>query len=117
MKALSLRPGNPMGRAMMITLFLQLIAFALAIPVMTQLAGVPVPTAAITVGGAALLCLVAGAAFRTPVGYPLCWLAQLAGIGLGLLTGVMFVVEAVFLAVYLLAFVLGKKIDNTAPAR
>lgn len=114
MKALSLHAGNPMGRAMMVTLFLQLIAFALAIPVMTQLAGIPTTTAVITAGGAALLCLVAGGAFRTPVGYPLGWLAQLAGLALGFVVGVMFIVAAIFLAVYVLAFVLGKKIDNAS---
>ncbi|HEY9292885.1 MAG TPA: DUF4233 domain-containing protein [Microlunatus sp.] len=111
-----LAAGNPMGRAMMITLFLELIAFALAIPVMTQVAGVAPLTAAWTAGGAALLCLLAGGLFRTPIGYPLGWLAQLAGLALGLIVGVMFVVAGIFVVVYLLAFVLGKKIDNTATA-
>ncbi|QDP95916.1 DUF4233 domain-containing protein [Microlunatus elymi] len=113
---MSLAAGNPMGRAMMITLFLELIAFALAIPVMTQLAGVQPLTAAVTAGGSAFLCLLAGGLFRTPVGYPLGWLAQIAGLALGFIVGVMFVVAAIFVAVYVLAFVLGKKIDNTATA-
>jgi hypothetical protein len=116
MKALSLQPRNPMGRAMMITLFLQWIALGLAIPVMIQLADVPAVTAAITAGGAALLCLVAGALFRKPVGYLLGWLAQLAGLALGFVVGVMFVVAVLFLIVYVLAFALGKRIDNSAPA-
>ena len=111
-----LTAGNPMGRAMMITLFLELIAFALAIPVMTQLAGVTPLTAAVTAGGAAVLCLLAGGLFRTPIGYPLGWLAQLAGLALGLIVGVMFVVAGIFVVVYGLAFVLGKKIDNAATA-
>lgn len=113
MRALSLRAGNPMGRAMMVVLFLQLIALALAIPVMTQVAGIATGTVLITAGGAALLCLIAGATFRTPLGYPLGWLAQSAGLALGFVAAVMFVVAAIFIAVYVLAFVLGKKIDNT----
>lgn len=114
MKALSLRPGNPMGRAMMVTLFLQLIAFGLAIPVLIQLAGVGTGLAVFAAGGTALLCVIAGGALRTPVGYPLGWLAQLAGVALGFLTPVMFVVAALFVVVYVLAFVLGKKIDNAS---
>lgn len=109
-----LRPGNPMGRAMMITLFLQLIALGLAIPVLIKIGGMSTGLAFGTAGGTALLCLVAGALFRTPIGYPLGWLAQLAGLALGLINGVMFVVGVIFTGVYVLAFVLGKKIDNAA---
>jgi hypothetical protein len=109
-----LTAGNPMGRAMMITLFLQMIALGLAIPVMIMLADVPTGLALATAGGTAFLCLLAGGLFRTPAGYPLGWLAQIAGLALGLITGVMFFVGAIFTAVYLLAFVLGKKIDNAA---
>jgi hypothetical protein len=110
----SLKPGNPMGRAMMITLFLQLIALGLAIPVLIKLAGVPTGLALVTAGGTALLCLIAGGLFRTPIGYPLGWLAQIAGLALGLISPVMFVVGVIFTAVYVLAFALGKKIDNAA---
>lgn len=109
-----LKPGNPMGRAMMIILFLQLIALGLAIPVLIKLAGVPTGLAFATAGGTALLCLIAGGLFRSPVGYPLGWLAQLAGLALGFISGVMFVVGVIFTGVYVLAFVLGKKIDSAA---
>lgn len=109
-----LKPGNPMGRAMMITLFLQMIALGLAIPVLIKLVGVPAGLALITAGGTALLCLIAGGLFRTPVGYLLGWLAELAGLALGLISGVMFVVGLIFTAVYVLAFALGKKIDAAA---
>ena len=98
----------------MITLFLQLIALGLAIPVMIKLAGVPTGLALLTTGGTALLCLVAGALFRSPVGYPLGWLAQVAGLALGMVSGVMFVVGVIFTGIYVLAFVLGRKIDNMA---
>lgn len=99
---------------MMITLFLQMIALGLAIPVLIKLGGVPAALAVITAGGTALLCLIAGGLFRTPVGYLIGWLAQLAGLALGLISGVMVVVGVIFTAVYVLAFVLGRKIDNAA---
>jgi len=109
-----LKPGNPMGRAMMIILFLQLIALGLAIPVLIKIGGESTGLAFGAAGGTALLCLIAGGLFRSPLGYPLGWLAQLAGLALGLLSGVMFVVGVIFTGVYVLAFVLGKKIDNAA---
>lgn len=111
-----LRPGNPMGRAMMMTLFLQFIAFGLAIPVLIKLGGASTTTALITAGGTALLCLVSGGLFRSPLGYPLGWLTQLAAIATGFVDPVMFVVAAIFVIVYVLAFGLGKKIDNSTPA-
>lgn len=102
-----------MGRAMMATLIMEAIAFGLALPVMIQLGDVPATTAGLTVGGVALLCLAAGGLFRKPAGYPLGWLAQIAGLALGFLTSIMFVVAGIFLLVYVLAFLLGKKIDRT----
>ncbi len=67
-------------------------------------------------GGAALLALVAAGMLRQPWGYPLGWVAQIAGIALGLLTSAMFVVGAMFAAIWLISFVLGKKLDARAPA-
>ena len=100
---------------MMITLFLQLIAFALAIPVLIKLAGIPTWIALLAAGGTAVLCLLSGGLFRTPIGYPLGWLTQLVALATGLVDPVMFVVAAIFVVVYVLAFVLGKKIDNSTP--
>jgi hypothetical protein len=111
-----LRPGNPMGRAMMIALIFEMIVYGLAIPVMVNLAGVPLSTAGLAVGLTAALCLVAAGAFRTPLGYPLGWLGQVAGLALGFLSSIMFVVAGIFVAIWVLAFVLGKKIDRAAPA-
>jgi hypothetical protein len=63
-------------------------------------------------GGAALLALVAAALLRSPVGYVLGWLSQLAGVALGLLTTSMFFVGTLLAAVWVLAFVLGKRLDS-----
>jgi membrane protein implicated in regulation of membrane protease activity len=46
------------------------------------------------------------------VGYILGWAAQLAGLALGFLTATMFIVGALFAAVWVLSFVLGKRLDS-----
>lgn len=105
-----------MARAMMATLFMQLIAFGLAIPVLIKLSGVSTWTAVLAAGGTALLCLVSGGLMRRPIGYLLGWLTQLAALATGLVDPMMFVVALIFVVVYVLAFGLGKKIDISAPA-
>lgn len=109
---MTLRPGNPMQRALVILLSLQMMAFGLAIPIMIRLAGMHPVGAVTVVGGTALLCLVSAGVFRTAVGYPLGWLAQLAGLALGFWYPVLFFVAGIFTALYVLAFGLGKKIDH-----
>jgi hypothetical protein len=106
-----------MRKAMMSLLLLEMIAFALAIPMLTHLAGVSTTVAVTTAGGAAVLCLVAGGLFRTAAGYWLGWLAMLVGWALGILAPVMFFIAAIFSGLYVLSFVLGKKIDNAQPRR
>jgi hypothetical protein len=106
-----------MRKAMMSLLLLEMIAFALAIPMLTHLAGESTMVAVASAGGAAVLCLVAGGLFRTSAGYWLGWLAVLAGWALGLMQPVMFFIAAIFTALYVLSFVLGKKIDNAQPRR
>lgn len=108
---IALSAGNPMGRVLMTTLLLEVIAFALSIPVMIKVSSVDPGTAAIAGGAVAAFCAVAAGLFRTSLGYPLGWLAQLAGIALGVLTPSMFVVGIMFLALYLLSFVLGRRLD------
>ena len=56
------------------------------------------------------------ALLRRPIGYLVGWLAQLAGVALGLLTAPMFFVGGMFLVLWLVTFVLGKRLDNPAVA-
>ena len=73
------------------------------------------PLAAALYGsGAAVLALAAAGLLRKPIGYPLGWLAQPAGILLGFLTPAMFVVGAMFAALWIVSFVLGKRLDGRA---
>ena len=107
-----LSPGNPMRVALMIVLIFEVIVFGLAIPVMISVSNVPAAAAAGFAGGAAVLALVAAGLLRSRVGYLLGWLVQLAGLALGLLTTSMFIVGAILAGVWLLAFVLGKRLDS-----
>jgi hypothetical protein len=106
-----LSPGNPMRVVLMIVLIFEVIVFGLAIPVMISVSNVPAAAAAGFAGGAAVLALVAAGLLRSRVGFVLGWLVQLAGLALGLLTTSMFIVGAILAGVWLLAFVLGKRLD------
>ena len=107
-----LKTGNPMRVVLMTVLIFETIVFGLSAPVMILISNVSGAVAAGFAGGAALLALVAAALLRSPVGYVLGWLAQLAGVALGLLTTSMFLVGTLLAAVWVLAFVLGKRLDS-----
>jgi Protein of unknown function (DUF4233) len=107
-----LSAGNPMRVVLMTVLIFEVIVFGLAIPVMIFVSDVPAAAAAGFAGGAAVLALVAAGLLRSRIGYVLGWLAQLAGLALGLLTRSMFLVGAILAAVWVLAFVLGKRLDS-----
>lgn len=107
-----LSAGNPMRVVLMTVLIFEMIVFGLAVPVMIFISNVPAAAAASFGGGAAVLALVAAGLLRSGVGYVLGWLAQLAGLALGFLTTLMFVVGILLAAVWVLAFVLGKRLDS-----
>ena len=107
-----LSAGNPMRVVLMTVLIFEMIVFGLAIPVMIFVSDVPAAAAAGFGGGAAVLALVAAGLLRSRIGFVLGWLAQLAGLAMGLLTPSMFVVGAIMAGVWVLAFVLGKRLDS-----
>jgi hypothetical protein len=107
-----LSAGNPMRVVLMTVLIFEMIVFGLAVPVMIFISNVPAAAAAGFGGGAAVLALVAAGLLRSGVGYVLGWLTQLAGLALGFLTTLMFVVGMLLAAVWVLAFVLGKRLDS-----
>jgi Protein of unknown function (DUF4233) len=109
---ISLSAGNPMRVVLMTVLIFEVIVFGLAIPVMILISGVSAAVAAAFGGGAALLALLAAGFLRSRVGYILGWVAQLAGLALGFVTTTMFVVGALFAAVWVMSFVMGKRLDS-----
>jgi hypothetical protein len=113
---MTLQPGNPMRVVLLSVLIFQVIVFGLAIPVMILVSAISAMSAVLFTGAAALLALVAAGLLRKPIGYPLGWLTQLVGVALGFLTPSMFIVGAIFLALWVLSFVLGKRLDANAAA-
>jgi hypothetical protein len=93
-------------------LFFEVIVFGLSIPVMILVSDVAPLVAALCGGLAALLAAVAAGGMRRSAGYYLGWAVQPIGILLGILTTPMFVVGGMFLGLWVLSFVLGKRLDN-----
>ena len=54
---------------------------------------------------------------RKPIGDPVGWVTQPVGILLGLLTPAMWVVGGMFARLWVLSFVLGRRLDAQAAAR
>ncbi|MEL4505964.1 DUF4233 domain-containing protein [Luteococcus sp. H138] len=112
---LALAPDNPMNRAMSGCLIMEVIVFGLAFPGMVMVSEVSVPLAAASCIIACLLCILAAARIKTPLGYALGWAAQLVGIALGFLTPMMFVVGLMFLTIWAASFMMGRRLEsNTA---
>ena len=109
---MNLSPKNPMRVVLLSVLAFEVILFGLAIPVMILISDVPPLTAGLCGGGAALLALVTAGLMRRPLGYPLGWLTQLVGVALGLLTPAMYLVGGLFLALWVITFILGKRLDE-----
>lgn len=112
-----LAADNPMRMPMMMTLAFEVIVFGLSIPVMILISGLPGWVAGGLGGLAAALALASAGLMRSAVGYPLGWLTQLAGIALGFATATMFVVGAIFAGLWLLFFVLGRRLERGVPGR
>jgi len=110
----TLTPRNPMRVVLLSTLLFEFLLFGLSIPVMILVSDAPPAPAALLGSGAAVLALVAAGLLRKPIGYPVGWVAQVAGVLLGFLTPAMFVVGAMFAALWVVSFVLGKRLDGRA---
>ena len=96
-------------------LIFEVIVFGLAVPVMILVSGVAPGLAAAGGGLAAVLALAAAGLLRKPPGYLLGWITQAVGILLGLLTPAMFIVSAMFAGLWVLTFVLGRRLETQAP--
>ncbi|MGV8845906.1 DUF4233 domain-containing protein [Tessaracoccus sp.] len=106
-----LTPTNPLRSALMSVLVFEVIVFWLAFAGMVQVSGVGVGTAALWVSIASVLAIVATVGLRRGWGYPVAWLTQVAAVALGLLTPWMYAMGAVFALIWIISFVLGKRLD------
>ena len=98
-------------------LALQAVVLGLTTPVMISVAGVPAGTALAVGLGLAVACVVAAGMLRRPWAYSLGWLIQVASIVLGVVVPIMFVLGAVFLALWAGAYFVGAKIDRERAER
>ena len=65
----------------------------------------------------ALSLIAVMARLRRPDGYPIAWAAQLVAVLLGFLTPAMFLMGAIFLVIWVVSFVLGRRIEADRAAR
>ena len=93
-------------------LSLEAIILALAVPVMIAVEDVSKPVALSLGLGLAVLCLLTAGALRRPEAYYVGHLIQVGAICLGFLVPVMFFVGAMFAALWLGAFFLGRRIES-----
>lgn len=92
-------------------LALQAIILGLSIPVMITVENVSAPLASLVGGGLAISCIVVAGLLRKPWAYVAGHLIQVATIATGFLVPIMFFIGLMFLALWLGAFFLGRKIE------
>ena len=109
-------PSNPMNRVVAAILAFEAICCGLAIPGMIQVADVSLSIAFGSGGAALLLCLVAAGTLRRPFGWTLAWLAQAGCLALGFVVSMMFAVGGMFLLLFVITFVLGKRLEAAKTA-
>ena len=92
-------------------LTLEAIVLVLAIPVMISVEGVDKPLAIGLGVGLAVLCILTAGSLRRPWAYVLGHAIQVGAIALGFLVSIMFFIGAMFAALWLGAFFLGRRIE------
>jgi len=112
----TLVPTNPMNRVLMAILLFEAICCGLAIPGMIQVSNTSVGLAFGLGCVAMLLCIAAAGTLRMPVGWVLAWTAQLACVGLGFVVDTMFAVGGMFLLLFVISFVLGRRLQTARTA-
>jgi hypothetical protein len=99
-----------------IVLGFEALVLALVTPVMISVAHVSAGTAVPVCLGLALLAIVAAGLLRNQVGYALGWVVQVGAVGLGFVVPVMFVLGLAFAGFWVMAIVLGRRIEEVKRA-
>ena len=110
-----LAQGNPMTRSLAAILLFEGIVFVLAIPGMIWVSDVASAPALGAGLAATALAVAASATVRRPWGWWPAWLTQVAAVALGLLTPWMYGVGAMFVGLFVVSFVLGRRLEARAP--
>lgn len=109
---MTLLPGNPMTKVLVSVVAFEVIVFGLAFPGMILVSDTPLSWALTGTLIAVGLALASAVTLRRPIGFHLGWLAQLAGILLGLLTPWMYAMGGIFALLWIGTFILGRKLDQ-----
>lgn len=109
---MTLSPNNPIRSALTSVLVFEIIVFWLAFAGMVQISGVSVAAAVAWTTAASVLALLGSMGLRRGWGYWFGWAAQAAAVALGLLTPWMYAMGIVFALIWIMSFVLGKRLDN-----
>jgi hypothetical protein len=95
-----------------VMLMLEAVILGLAVPVMISVEDVSKPLALTAGLGLALLCVLTAGALRRPQAYVVGHAIQVGAIALGFLVTIMFFVGAIFAALWLGAFLVGRRIEE-----
>jgi len=98
-------------------LTLQAIVLGLTTPVLISVADVSVAVALVVGLGLTLACVVVAGMLRREWAYGAGWAIQIASLALGVLIPMMFILGAVFLALWAGAYFVGAKIDRERAER
>lgn len=107
-----LADGNPMTRSLAAVLLFEGIVFVLAIPGMIMVSDVPTAPAMAVGLAATALAVAASGTLRRRWGWWLAWLTQAVALALGLLTPWMLVLGAVFVGLFVVSFILGRRLEQ-----
>lgn len=105
-----------MNRTMQLTLIFEVLVFLLALPGMVLVDHVAWTPALLAVGGASVGAILASGGLKKSWGYPLGWLVQIGAVAMGLMTSMMYAVGIVFLAIWVMSFVMGRRIEQRPTA-
>ena len=109
---MTLDPASPMHMPAMGTLICQVIVIWLGYIGMIQVSDVSMGVGAAWCAVATVLCLVGVVGLRRRWGYLVGWAAQVATIGLGLLTPWMYAMGLIFALIWVTCIVLGRRIET-----
>jgi len=98
-------------------LTLQAVVLGLTTPVMISVASVSVGTALWVGLGLTVACIVTAGMLRRPWAYSIGWAIQVASLALGFVIPLMFLLGAIFAALWAGAYFLGAKVDRERAER
>ncbi len=113
---MTLAPSNPLRSALMSVLVFEVVVFWLAFAGMVQVSDQPVAVAVGWTAAASLLAIAGAAGLRRRWGYWFGWAAQAAAIALGVLTPWMYAMGIIFALIWIMSFVLGKRLEKRGTA-